>query len=156
MAPTALVQRGRLLGVCERLVDAPAEGGVVLFEGPAGIGKSALVDAACAMARTRGLTVLRATGSEFERDFRYGVVRQLFDPLLATSGRSRRRPPLSRAARAATSALGPSPERCEADHSVRHALLTILAERAAQAPLLLAIDDLELADTPSLDFLRFL
>ena len=153
MAPTALVQRTDALGLCERLIGAPAEGGLALFEGSAGSGKSALIDAACAMGTARGLNVLRATGSEFERDFAYGVVRQLFDPLLA--GRSRRRSPQSRPARVAAAALGLAPESGETDHAVRHALLRILTEHAGETPILLAIDDLELVDSQSLDFLRY-
>ncbi len=154
MAPPALVQRTDALGLCERLIGASTEGGLALFEGSAGIGKSALIDAACAMGAARGLTVLRAAGSEFECDCAYGVVRQLFDPLL--SGRSRRRSTLSRPVRVAGAALGLAPENGEADHLVRHALLRILTERAGEAPVLLAIDDLELADPESLDFLRYL
>jgi DNA-binding NarL/FixJ family response regulator len=156
MAPTALVQRMEELGLCERLIGAPAEGGLALFEGSAGMGKSAVIEAACAMGTARGLTVLRAAGSEFERDFAYGLVRQLFDPLLPDSGRSLRRSPLSRPVRVAGAALGLASETGEAEHAVRHALLRILTERASEAPILLAIDDLELADPQSLDFLRYL
>jgi DNA-binding NarL/FixJ family response regulator len=129
---------------------------VGVLEGTAGIGKSALIDAACSMGSAREFTVLRATGSEFERDFAFGVVRQLFDPLLPGAGRSWRRSPLARPLRVAAGALGLAAEDAEADHAVRHALLRILAEHASEAPLLLAIDDLELADPQSVDFLRYL
>src|SRR3982750_2818009 len=124
MPPTALVQRSRPLGVCERLIEAAGEGGLALLEGTAGMGKSALVDAACAMARERGLTVLRATGSGFERDCPYGVVRQLFDPLVAPV-RSRRRPSRPCSAGAAAAVLGLAPDGGEPEHSVRHALLAV-------------------------------
>ena len=35
------------------------------------------------------MLVLRARGGEYERDFPYGVVRQLFEPLLAGGGAAR-------------------------------------------------------------------
>src|SRR4051812_11432597 len=93
MPPPALVQRSDALDFSERLLCVPEQGAVGVFEGAAGIGKSALIDAACAMGAARGLTVLRAAGFEFERDLAYGVVRQLFDPLLPEVGRSWRRAP---------------------------------------------------------------
>ncbi|HEX3278778.1 MAG TPA: AAA family ATPase [Thermoleophilaceae bacterium] len=156
MPSPALVQRTEALRRSEALLCAPAEGGLALFEGAPGTGKSALIEAACAMASARGLTVLRAAGSEFEGDFSYGVVRQLFEPLLPGPSRSRRRSQLSRGGRAAAAALGLGGPDAAGEHAVRHALLRLLAERAAEAPVLLAIDDLDLADQASLEFLRFL
>ncbi len=54
-------------------------GAVVVVEGQAGIGKSRLLGAARELAARRGHTVLRARGDELERDFAYGVTRQLFE-----------------------------------------------------------------------------
>ena len=56
-----------------------SRGAVVLIEGPAGIGKSRLL--AAARERARGMTVLTARCSELEREFSFGAVRQLFEPL---------------------------------------------------------------------------
>src|SRR4051794_13430889 len=156
MPPPALVQRSDALDFSERLLCVPEQGAVGVFEGAAGIGKSALIDAACAMGAARDLTVLRAAGFEFERDLAYGVVRQLFDPLLPEAGRSWRRSSLARPLGVAAGALGLGPGGGGGDHAVRHALVSILADHAATAPILLAIDDLELADPASLDFLRYL
>ena len=61
-------------------------GGVLLVEGPAGIGKTALAHAAGGEARSRGMRVLRAAGSQLEQEFPYGVVRQLVDPVLRAAG----------------------------------------------------------------------
>ena len=58
-------------------------GTFVVVEGPAGIGKTALLDATRAAAADSGMRVLRARGTELERDFAFGVVRQLFEPVLA-------------------------------------------------------------------------
>ena len=54
-----------------------------MIEGPAGIGKTALLAQARAAAVESGMRVLRARGAELERKFAFGVVRQLFEPTLA-------------------------------------------------------------------------
>ncbi|HWV87798.1 MAG TPA: AAA family ATPase, partial [Capillimicrobium sp.] len=59
------------------------EGSVVLLEAPAGGGKSALLAAARARAAADGVRVLQARGAVLERDFAFGVARQLFEPALA-------------------------------------------------------------------------
>jgi hypothetical protein len=61
---------------------ADGVGSVLLVEGPAGIGKATLGLAAADEARSRRMHVLRAAGRELERDFPYGVVRQLLDRVL--------------------------------------------------------------------------
>jgi hypothetical protein len=84
----ALLERDAALDrIDQRLRDAIAGGGsLLLLEGPAGIGKTRLVLAARQRGRELGLQALGARGSELERDFAYGVVRQLFEaPLLAAS-----------------------------------------------------------------------
>jgi hypothetical protein len=82
-----LLEREEQLALIERLLVETREGhgAFVLLEGPAGIGKSRLLDAACEAAETHGVQVLRARGGELEVDFSYGVVRQLFE---ARGGRS--------------------------------------------------------------------
>ena len=55
-----------------------------MIEGTAGIGKSRLLAEAAAQA-AGGMRVLSARGGELEGDFAFGVVRQLFEPLLATA-----------------------------------------------------------------------
>jgi len=96
-----LLERERELGALDALLaDAAAgAGGVLLVAGEAGIGKSALLGAAVERARAAGLTVASARGAELERDFAFGVARQLFEPL-ADAGL------LAGAAAAAAPALG--------------------------------------------------
>src|SRR3954462_15613852 len=117
MPSPALVQRIDALRRCEAMLCSPDEGGLSVFEGAPGVGKSALIEAACKMAAARGLTVARATGSEFEREVAYGVVRQLFESLHAAQRRGRRRwsiPPLEGGGDGA-------------DHELCHSLLRTLA-----------------------------
>src|SRR5215213_5435958 len=62
---------------------ARARGGaghVLVVEGPGGIGKTSLLAAARAAARDAGMLTLHARGSELERGFPFGIVRQLFEP----------------------------------------------------------------------------
>src|ERR1700754_5233211 len=59
-------------------------GAMLVVEGPAGIGKTTLLDAAAAAARERGFAVLRARGNPLERDFAFGIARQAFAPVQAT------------------------------------------------------------------------
>ncbi|MFN8124609.1 MAG: AAA family ATPase [Thermoleophilia bacterium] len=70
-------------------VDASASGEsrLLLIEGAAGIGKSRLVAEACRLASAAGVRVLAACGSELERDFPFGAVRQLLE---GRGARSRR------------------------------------------------------------------
>ena len=65
-------------------------GGLLVIGGPAGIGKTALLQAACGMAERTGMRVLRARSSDLEQEFAFGVVRQLFEaPLTRASAEER-------------------------------------------------------------------
>ena len=54
-------------------------GSVAVIEAPAGVGKTALMDAARTIAEDSGLLVLTARGAELEQAFAFGAVRQLFE-----------------------------------------------------------------------------
>src|SRR5262245_2045593 len=79
-----MLERDRELGVLEDLIQGALEGrrGLALVEGPAGIGKSRLLAATRQAAEGAGFRVLSARGSDLERELPFGVVRQLFDPVL--------------------------------------------------------------------------
>ena len=80
----ALLERDGELAMVEALIGAAkGTGRLLAIEGPPGIGKTALTAETRALAEQAGLRVLGARGSELERSFSYGVVRQLFEPLLA-------------------------------------------------------------------------
>ena len=78
-----LLERGTELGRLEQLAQRArtGAGALAVIAGPAGIGKTRLLEHACA-AVGADAQLLRARGGELERTFPYGVVRQLFEPAL--------------------------------------------------------------------------
>ncbi len=155
-----LVERERELGLLAGyLADVRAgTGRVVVIEGPAGIGKSRLLAEARATAEQAGLQVLHARASELERDFAFGVVRQLFegvrlDPDLDAAAFEGAAAP----ARAVLGAFGDDDATPgDASFAALHGLFWMALNLANRRPLLLAIDDLHWADRPSLRFLTYL
>lgn len=152
---TALLERDEELATIERLLGAAAEGngGTIVIEGEAGAGKTSLLGAAAEMAARREALVLRARGGEYERDFPYGVVRQLFEPVL--QDRARREELLSGSAAFAGPVFEPGAEVAEGG-SVEHGLYWLTADLAATAPLVLVVDDAQWADVASLQALAYI
>ena len=104
----ALFERQPALAEVERAVKAAAggQGSAVVVRGPAGIGKTTLLEEAARRVRRQGMHVLVARGTRLEREFAFGVVRQLFDPLLMRAGRQRRERMFGGAARLADPLFG--------------------------------------------------
>jgi DNA-binding CsgD family transcriptional regulator len=126
----------------------------VVVDGPAGVGKTSLLDAVRAVAADAGLLTLRARGAELERAFAFGVVRQLFDEILRDEA-SRPHALLTGAARFAAPVLGLALEGAGAVASddpfaARHALYWLTANLSADRPLALLVDDGHWADSASL------
>nr|WP_269204537.1 BTAD domain-containing putative transcriptional regulator [Motilibacter deserti] len=140
------------------LEDALAgQGGVALVEGPAGIGKTRLLAEARRMAAEHGATTLSARGSTLEREFAFGTVRQLFEPLLVDPVRRARL--LSGAAASAATVFDAAPAdevRADGSFAVLHGLYWLTVNLAVEEPVVLAVDDLQWCDTASLRFLAFL
>ena len=78
--PDGLVDRDREMGLLRSRLDELTDGtsGCVLVEGPAGIGKTRLLDELRRLAVAAGVWVRSARSSALEQDFEWGVVRQLF------------------------------------------------------------------------------
>jgi DNA-binding CsgD family transcriptional regulator/tetratricopeptide (TPR) repeat protein len=130
---------------------------VLLVEGPAGIGKTTLLERAVEAARAGGMTVLRARGSELEQDYPYGVVHQLLDAPVAGLGADGLAGPGEHAAwlfgRGAPPVALPGQDQ---EFAILNALYWTISAVAGDARLLLVVDDLQWADTGSLRFLAFL
>ncbi|MQA75072.1 MAG: AAA family ATPase [Solirubrobacterales bacterium] len=131
---------------------------LALIEGAAGIGKTSLLAAARGTAEGEGIRVLAARGSQLEREFPFGVVRQLFEPRLADP--KVRAEALSGAAASATAVFealdGAGPGGPDASFASLHGLYWLTVNLAGERPLLLAIDDLHWVDHPSLRFVAYL
>ena len=156
--PELLLERaGELSQLESALADAHAGSGrLLVVEGPPGIGKTRLLREACRRAQSRGLRVLVARGSELERDFGFGIARQLLEPTLARVGPEQRQELLSGAAGLAEAVLeraGEEPAASDTRYSVLHGLYWLVANLAERSALLLAIDDAHWADAPSQRFL---
>jgi DNA-binding CsgD family transcriptional regulator len=164
MAHTPLLERDRELAGLSALIASAREGAgqLVVVQGPAGIGKTRLLTAARTEAEWAGLRVLAARGSDLEREFAYGLVRQLFEPVLASGGEAERTKLLSGAAGQAAALLGyaepiPAPQRGDdASFASLHGLFWLTANLCAQGPLLMIVDDLHWGDASSLRFLAHL
>ncbi len=135
---------------------ADGDGRVTTFTGPAGIGKTQLVRSTSGLATEAGFRVLQARGSELEGDFAFGIVRQLFEPLLARSNETG-------GLFAGAAALAEPAVRGDAtgapaatSHAVLHGLYWLVSNLADHGPVLLAIDDAHDADPASVAFLRYL
>ncbi|MFE2918046.1 helix-turn-helix transcriptional regulator [Kitasatospora indigofera] len=117
-------------------------GGVLLLTGAAGTGRTALLAAVAAGPASAGLGVLRARCSAEESHSAYAAARQLFNPGARSRGLATRTPG------AVGRARPHPPGDPEAD------LWDLLLLHASHRPLLLAVDDIQLADAPSRQWLH--
>jgi DNA-binding CsgD family transcriptional regulator len=161
---TLLLEREAQVAALRALAGAARRGGgrFVVIEGTAGIGKTRLLAEARAIAGSADMRVLAARGGELEGEFAYGIVRQLFEPLLAVVSAELRAELLSGPAALMEPLLGASQPAGSQDapaggsFAILHGLYWLAANVAFHQPTLLAIDDLHWADTPSLRWLLYL
>ena len=158
----ALLERDHELEELDTILGNAREGRgrLSLIEGPAGVGKTAVLREGRQRAVARGITALSARGGELERDFGFGVVRQLLEPALARAEPREREALLAGAAHLSEPVFATHPgETRDAGaptHAVLHGLYWLIVNLAERAPLVLAIDDVHWADEPSLRFLNHL
>jgi DNA-binding CsgD family transcriptional regulator len=161
-APELLERERELVTIRESIAAAQAHSGSALvLEGPPGVGKTRLLAESCTLAGELGFTVLSAVGGELERDFPYGVARQLFEAALTGAAARDRVALLDGAARFASPAVGLGNEAVgepqdDAEFAVIHGLYWLAANFAACGPLLIAVDDAHWVDKPSLRYLSYL
>ena len=156
-----LLERAEELAALDRALAAArsGRGGLVVVEGPAGIGKSRLLAAARRTAADAGAVVLAARCSEFERAFPFGAVRQLLEPLLHGIEPDRRARLLAGAAAHAAPVLeaGEAPGELGGTElfSRLHGLYWLVANLARDGAVVLSVDDVHWSDEASLRFLAF-
>jgi DNA-binding CsgD family transcriptional regulator/predicted negative regulator of RcsB-dependent stress response len=134
-------------------------GALAFIEAPAGQGKTALLRALRREATDSGVRVLSAIGAELERDFAFGLVRQLFEPELRVADGARRARLFRDAAELARPVVvaGDIAEGVtDASHARLHGLFWLLANLAEEQPALIVVDDAHWGDAPSLRFLDML
>jgi predicted ATPase len=152
--PAALLERELELEHAHAALRAVGQGAgcVLVIEGAAGIGKSRLLDDARSRGVQLGFRVLSARATELEQGFPYGVVRQLFERLMAEASDDERHRRLAGAAAlgadvlTGASAPSPAPPPGDPSYAWQHGLYWLASNISTEAPLLLAVDDLQWTD----------
>ena len=157
-----LRERTAELAAIERAVGdvVAGDGRLLVFEGPAGIGKSSLLEAVRDRAEGAGIETLSARGGELERRFGFGIARQLFEAAVRDRRSARR--VLAGTARLAAPVLGVDPgpdgppapqDPGEAGFAVQHGLYWLTVQLSERRPVALIVDDAHWADRESLRFM---
>ena len=152
---TELLERARehaaLVAALDRAV--AGRGSVVVIEGAAGVGKTALVGLAARLAAARGATVLCARGSEIEREVPLSTLRGLLERHLVALPAPRREALMTGPAGPLARALGLAEPGPLAGARLHRAARWLVAEIVDGGPLVLLVDDLHHADASSLEAL---
>ncbi|MFC8997384.1 ATP-binding protein [Streptomyces rochei] len=160
-----LLERNTEITLVDAALGAAAEGrsSLVVVTGPLGIGRSALLQRLSAVGDAHeDVRVLRANAAPMEQDFAFGVVRQLFEPLLSGSPQDVRgrwmdaHASFARHVLADDTASPGADQAIAATEAVLHGLFSLLANVSADSRLLVLVDDLQWSDVPSLRWLTFL
>jgi DNA-binding CsgD family transcriptional regulator len=131
------------------------DGGLVLVEGPAGIGKSSLLDACVVEAERAGLGVLRVRGDELVMESSFAAVRELFWAEVRAIGVGQ----LEGASALASPVFAAEPwDGSDRDRvsSVLYGLYWLTADLTARRPLAIVVDDAQWLDAASARFLEYL
>ncbi len=137
-------------------------GRLIVVEGPAGVGKTALLTDCRRRGQESGFRALWARGSELEQSFSYGVVRQLFEAAVAGAPEEELVGLFSGAASLAAplfderSLLRGPPGGDDLAVARRHGLYWLTVKLAENGPLMLAVDDVHWSDAASLRWLSYL
>jgi DNA-binding CsgD family transcriptional regulator len=153
-----LLERERELAALEGMVSAAraGDGRVSLIEGPAGIGKTRLLDACGEMAVESGFAPLRVRGDDLAMGASFAAVRELFAAHVDVGAVGAR----DGASRLAAPVFSAAPlDRVDPDRAavVLHGLHWLVADLAAAAgPLALLVDDAHWLDAASARFVMYL
>ena len=147
-----LVGRESELGRIESALTAARQGtsAVIVVRGEAGAGKTTLLDEA--VARARGLTVLRTRGADRDGEQRFVGLAELCEPLL---GRLEHLSGARAAALASAVCPGAAP-RVVDRYAVYAGLLDLLTAAAEETPILVVVDDAHLLDEASAEAIPFI
>jgi DNA-binding CsgD family transcriptional regulator len=147
-----LVGREPEIRAIHELLDGIGERGASLvLRGEPGIGKSALLEEASRYAEGQGLTILATTAVESETRLPFAGLHQLLRPVL---GDAERLPAPQRAA--LLGAFGMAEGGATDLFLIALGALELLSDQAAEAPLLLVVEDAHWLDEPTRDVITFL
>ena len=151
-APSLLLGRdGEIAQLRVTLDRAPEHGSVVLVRGAAGIGKTSLLAAALADARSRGYRVLIMTGVESEAQLPYAGLHQLLHPVI---GQVESLPAPQQ--KALKTALGMTADEAPEMFLVALATLNLVESVAGDQPIVIVADDAQWLDGPTVGVLTFI
>ncbi|MFK0294510.1 AAA family ATPase [Streptomyces sp. NPDC090442] len=155
-----LLERDTELRAVAGALDTAAAHGSSLtaVTGAWGTGRTELLNHLPPLAEDRHVRVLRADAARSEREFAFGVVRQLFEPVLAQAADAARRRWLGPGGETLRSVIAEETPALEAGTHPRlwRELRSLAAHMAADTPLLIVVDDAHWADEPSLRWLAYL
>jgi DNA-binding CsgD family transcriptional regulator len=151
VAPGLIGRESEVVQLRGRLDGASQHGAVVLIRGAAGIGKTSLLGAAVADARSRGFRVLTMTGIESEADLPYAGLHQLLQPVIA---QVENLPPHQESA--LKTALGMMAGEAPEIFLVALAALNVVEDVAGDRPIVIAADDIQWLDGPTTAVLTFI
>jgi DNA-binding CsgD family transcriptional regulator len=147
-----LAGRDRELGILNELIaEAQGCGAAIVILGEPGIGKSALLRAAADAGRAASLQVLLTTGIEAEAQLPFAGLHQLLRPVFSAAAGL---PATQR--RALAAAFGTEDGQRPEPFMIALAALNLLAEVAAERPVLVIADDVQWLDQPSQEVLTFI
>jgi len=144
--------RSHEVGEVVRAVDGltDGQGGALVVRGDSGIGKSALLDVAVEQAHQRSVRVLSATGVQAETQLPFAGLHQLLEPVLDLADLL---PQQQR--NALLGAFGIVRDGAADPFLTALATLELIADAAAEAPVLLVAEDAQWLDQPSCAALSF-
>ncbi len=150
-AAATLVGREQELEQLTTLARAAARrGGCLLLQGPAGIGKSFLLEAFHQHVQDLGFQHLRLSGVQSEARLAFSGLHQLLRPVLHRANEL----PL-RQRDALLAAFGMGEQEAPDPYLIALAVLELLALTASDAPVLAVVDDAQWLDEPTVDALAF-
>ena len=149
-----LVGRDPELATIDRFLRSVPEGyRALVFRGGAGYGKSALLEETVARARGLGFRLLTARPAETEAELPFGVLAELLEPVRTSE--LELSAPQARALDVALRRIDPDDAHPVDPLALSLALRTALRELASHERVLVALDDVQWCDPPSLRTLGF-
>lgn len=154
---SGLLEREPELARISELLESTSEGSgrLLLVTGPAGIGKTSVLDSCARSAAERGLVALRARGDELVMESSFAGVRELLWREVRAAGKGIWDGAAQLAAPVFEDGRRGRTDRDVVD-SVLHGLYWLVSDLAERAPLALLVDDAQWLDAASARFLAYL